>query len=153
MAQNSARNTLKKNRARLTYLRNLILVSNVRKKLEGCVLVFELFVSGILCYSANDTQAPLVQCGTVLCNTLVAVCYYSLYEVSKPVFSKGKVASLRAPTHLANEKIGELLDGGYDILGKGWVEYCHDIIYICCFAQFLCTLSNKFWFILLLVSS
>jgi hypothetical protein len=65
---------------------------------------------------------------------LVACSYFFLQDAAKPTFERGV-----------------LVDGGYDISSKGWMEYCHDIIYICCFTVVCAIFSNKFWFTLLLV--
>ncbi|KAK4524345.1 hypothetical protein GAYE_SCF03G2245 [Galdieria yellowstonensis] len=121
MAQNAARNTLKSNRIRLRYLRNLILGSN-----------FSYVVVRIFLARHSFTVAQFLL--WLISLILVACSYFFLHDAAKPTFERGV-----------------LVDGGYDISSKGWMEYCHDIIYICCFTVVCAIFSNKFWFTLLLI--
>ncbi|GJD12871.1 Transmembrane protein 208 [Galdieria sulphuraria] len=121
MAQNSARNTLKGNQSRLRYLRNLILGSNVSY----------IFLRMVLRRNSYTVVQFLLWLISVL---LSASCFFFLYDAAKPTYDRGT-----------------LIDGGYDISKKGWMEYCHDIIYVCCFSTILAIFSKKFWFTLLLI--
>ncbi|CAA2998793.1 transmembrane 208 homolog [Olea europaea subsp. europaea] len=46
---------------------------------------------------------------------------------------------------------GELLDGGFDMSTGGICGYLHDIIYITCFVQVTSIISEKFWYIYLVI--
>ncbi|KAK1388289.1 transmembrane protein 208-like [Heracleum sosnowskyi] len=46
---------------------------------------------------------------------------------------------------------GELLDGGFDMSTGGICGYLHDVIYITCFVQLSSIISDKFWYIYLVI--
>ncbi|KAJ8767418.1 hypothetical protein K2173_017462 [Erythroxylum novogranatense] len=61
--------------------------------------------------------------------------YKQLADMAKPTYSDG----------------GELLDGGFDMSTGGICGYLHDVIYITCFVQVTSIISNKFWFVYLVI--
>ncbi|KAJ7529234.1 hypothetical protein O6H91_15G040600 [Diphasiastrum complanatum] len=46
---------------------------------------------------------------------------------------------------------GELIDGGFDMSTGGLCEYLHDILYITSFVQASSVISDKFWYIYLVI--
>ncbi|KAI5066935.1 hypothetical protein GOP47_0017463 [Adiantum capillus-veneris] len=49
------------------------------------------------------------------------------------------------------DESGELIDGGFDMSGGGLASYLHDVLYITMFVQLSSILSDKFWFVYLVI--
>lgn len=59
-----------------------------------------------------------------------------------------QLAGMAKPTFDDN---GELIDGGFDMSGGGLCSYLHDVLYITVFVQLASILSDKFWFVYLVI--
>ncbi|CAK9171381.1 unnamed protein product [Ilex paraguariensis] len=70
---------------------------------------------------------------------LTAICYIIPYL---------QIALIAKPSYDEN---GELLDGGFDLSTGGVCGYLHDIIYITCFVQLASIISEKFWYLYLVI--
>ncbi|PSS21058.1 Transmembrane protein [Actinidia chinensis var. chinensis] len=59
-----------------------------------------------------------------------------------------QLASMAKPAYADD---GELLDGGFDMSTGGICGYLHDVIYITAFVQVTSIISEKFWYIYLVI--
>eukprot|EP00252_Welwitschia_mirabilis_P013513 TRINITY_DN29718_c0_g1_i1.p1 TRINITY_DN29718_c0_g1~~TRINITY_DN29718_c0_g1_i1.p1 ORF type:complete len:172 (-),score=32.69 TRINITY_DN29718_c0_g1_i1:494-1009(-) len=59
-----------------------------------------------------------------------------------------QLSSMAAPTY---DGSGDLLDGGFDMNTGGICGYLHDVIYITSFVQLGSIISDKFWYIYLVI--
>ena len=59
-----------------------------------------------------------------------------------------QLASMAKPAYADD---GELLDGGFDMSTGGICGYLHDVIYITAFVQLTSIISEKFWYIYLVI--
>ncbi|KAL6984949.1 hypothetical protein U1Q18_018329 [Sarracenia purpurea var. burkii] len=59
-----------------------------------------------------------------------------------------QLASMAKPSYGDD---GELLDGGFDMSTGGVCGYLHDVIYITAFVQLTSIISEKFWYIYLVI--
>ncbi|KAI5675682.1 hypothetical protein M9H77_06632 [Catharanthus roseus] len=73
--------------------------------------------------------------GLILTSFAYFLPYQQLHAMSKPAYGGD----------------GELIDGGFDMSTGGICGYLHDVIYITCFVQLSSILSEKFWYIYLLI--
>ncbi|CAI9782997.1 unnamed protein product [Fraxinus pennsylvanica] len=73
--------------------------------------------------------------GLILTSLAYVIPYKQLSAMAKPNYSDA----------------GELLDGGFDMSTGGICGYLHDIIYITCFVQVTTIISEKFWYIYLVI--
>ncbi|KAL7093217.1 hypothetical protein ACP275_11G029500 [Erythranthe tilingii] len=59
-----------------------------------------------------------------------------------------QLAAMAQPSYSGD---GDLLDGGFDMSTGGMCGYLHDVIYITCFVQLSSIISEKFWYIYLVI--
>ncbi|CAA2996614.1 transmembrane protein 208-like isoform X2 [Olea europaea var. sylvestris] len=73
--------------------------------------------------------------GLILTSLAYVIPYKQLSSMAEPSYSDD----------------GELLDGGFDMSTGGICGYLHDIIYITCFVQVTSIISEKFWYLYLVI--
>lgn len=73
--------------------------------------------------------------GLILTSAAYTIPYKQLALMAKPAYADD----------------GELLDGGFDMSTGGVCGYLHDIIYVTCFVQLTSIISEKFWYIYLVI--
>ncbi|KAK6127003.1 hypothetical protein DH2020_039252 [Rehmannia glutinosa] len=73
--------------------------------------------------------------GLILTSLAYVIPYQQLAAMAKPAYTDD----------------GELLDGGFDMSTGGICGYLHDVIYITCFVQLSSIISEKFWYIYLVI--
>ncbi|KAL0334138.1 UNVERIFIED_CONTAM: hypothetical protein Sangu_1570000 [Sesamum angustifolium] len=73
--------------------------------------------------------------GLILTSLAYVIPYQQLAAMAKPSYTDD----------------GELLDGGFDMSTGGICGYLHDVIYITCFVQLSSIISEKFWYIYLVI--
>ncbi|KAI3446696.1 hypothetical protein Pfo_003361 [Paulownia fortunei] len=73
--------------------------------------------------------------GLILTSVAYVIPYQQLAAMAKPTYTED----------------GDLLDGGFDMSTGGICGYLHDVIYITCFVQLSSIISEKFWYIYLVI--
>ncbi|KAH6772301.1 transmembrane protein [Perilla frutescens var. hirtella] len=73
--------------------------------------------------------------GLILTSLAYVIPYQQLAAMAKPAYTED----------------GELLDGGFDMSTGGICGYLHDVIYVTCFVQLSSIISEKFWYIYLVI--
>ncbi|EPS63839.1 hypothetical protein M569_10944 [Genlisea aurea] len=73
--------------------------------------------------------------GLIVTSAAYVIPYQQLAAMSKPTYSGA----------------GELIDGGFDMKTGGICGYLHDVIYITSFVQISSIISDKFWYIYLVI--
>lgn len=123
MANKGAKKRKEENEKHIAFLRNLILISNTLY----VVLRFGLRFGSLRWFH-----------GGMFCFTsaIYKLVYDQLAGMAKP--------EIDAAT-------GEILDGGFDMSTGGLCSYMHDLLYITSFLQVASILSDKFWWLYLVI--
>ncbi|KAL2481082.1 Protein of unknown function (DUF788) [Abeliophyllum distichum] len=122
MANQGAKKRKEENTRHMRNLLRLILASNV---------IYLVIRVGI--FHSSFTWKHWA--GLILTSLAYVIPYKQLSAMAKPSYSDD----------------GELLDGGFDMSTGGICGYLHDIIYITCFVQVSSIISEKFWYIYLVI--
>eukprot|EP00897_Mesotaenium_endlicherianum_P007622 jgi/Mesen1/6889/ME000353S05908 len=122
MANAGAKKRKEENERRLKSLLRVVLIAN------GLYLVLRLGVF----YSSFKWQHWL---GLLITSAAYSFCYGQISTMAKPFYDES----------------GELIDGGFDIGLGGLCGYYHDIIFLTAFIQVVSILSDKAWYLYLLV--
>lgn len=123
MANKGAKKRKEENEKHMLFLRNIILVSNCLYLLLRFGLRFRsLYWFHFVMFLVTSTIYKLV--------------YDQLASMAKPV---------------VDETTGEIVDGGFDMSTGGLCSYMHDLLYITSFLQVASILSDKFWWLYLVI--
>ncbi|KAL2481070.1 Protein of unknown function (DUF788) [Abeliophyllum distichum] len=122
MANQGAKKRKEENTRHMRNLLRLILASNV---------IYLVIRVGI--FHSSFTWKHWA--GLILTSLAYVIPYKQLSAMAKPSYSDD----------------GDLLDGGFDMSTGGICGYLHDIIYITCFVQGSSIISEKFWYIYLVI--
>ncbi|CAA0820001.1 Protein of unknown function (DUF788 [Striga hermonthica] len=122
MANQGAKKRKEENARHMKNLLRLIIASN------AIYLVIRIGV-----FYSSFTWKHLV--GLILTSLAYFIPYQQLNSMAMPTFSDD----------------GELLDGGFDMSTGGICGYLHDVIYITLFVQLSSIISEKFWYIYLVI--
>ncbi|GER27793.1 transmembrane protein-like protein [Striga asiatica] len=122
MANQGAKKRKEENARHMKTLLRLIIASNA---------IYLLLRIGV--FYSSFTWKHLV--GLILTSLAYFIPYQQLDSMAKPTFTDD----------------GELLDGGFDMSTGGICGYLHDVIYITLFVQLSSIISEKFWYIYLVI--
>ncbi|KAM7511686.1 hypothetical protein LguiB_010561 [Lonicera macranthoides] len=122
MANQGAKKRKEENGRHMKNLLRIIIASNV---------IYILVRAGIF----HSTFGWKHWVGLMLTSFAYVIPYKQLASMAKPAYSDN----------------GELLDGGFDMSTGGVCGYLHDIIYVTCFVQLTSIISDKFWYIYLVI--
>ncbi|GLT80455.1 hypothetical protein SLA2020_518940 [Shorea laevis] len=106
-------------------------MANLRRLIIGCNVIH--VVVRLLIFHSTFTWKHWV--GLILTSAAYMIPYQQLAQMAKPSYADD----------------GELLDGGFDMSTGGICGYLHDIIYITSFVQLTSIISEKFWYIYLVI--
>ncbi|KAL6539658.1 hypothetical protein OROHE_011429 [Orobanche hederae] len=122
MANQGAKKRKEENARHMRFLIRLIIASNV---------IYLVIRSGV--FYSSFTWKHLA--GLILTSIAYIIPYQQLAAMAKPAY---------------NDE-GDLIDGGFDMSTGGICGYLHDVIYITCFVQLSSIISEKFWYIYLVI--
>lgn len=123
MANKGAKKRKEENEKHMAFLRNLILISN------GLYVFLRVG-------ARYRSLSWLHGLGFVATSAIYKVLYGQLAGMAKAD---------------VDEATGEILDGGFDMSTGGLCSYMHDVLYITCFVQVASILSDKFWYLFLVI--
>ncbi|GLT49605.1 hypothetical protein SLA2020_231520 [Shorea laevis] len=106
-------------------------MTNLRRLIIGCNVIY--VVVRLLIFHSTFTWKHWV--GLILTSAAYVIPYLQLAQMAKPTYADD----------------GDLLDGGFDMSTGGICGYLHDIIYITSFVQLMSIISEKFWYIYLVI--
>lgn len=106
-------------------------MKNLLRLIIACNVIYLLVRAGIF----HSTFKWKHWVGLILTCFAYIIPYQQLASMAKPAYTDD----------------GELLDGGFDMSTGGACGYLHDIIYITSFVQLTSIISDKFWYIYLVI--
>ncbi|KAK3025727.1 hypothetical protein RJ639_042496 [Escallonia herrerae] len=106
-------------------------MKNLLRLIIACNVIYLLVRVGIF----HSTFKWGHWAGLILTSLAYIIPYQQLDRMSKPAYAEN----------------GELLDGGFDMSTGGVCGYLHDVIYVTCFVQLASFISEKFWYIYLVI--
>ncbi|KAK9818415.1 hypothetical protein WJX72_012347 [[Myrmecia] bisecta] len=122
MANAGAKKRVEENRKRLLLLKRLILSAN------GIYAVMRLML-----FSSSRSWTHIL--ALFMTSLIYAVCFQGVSSAAEPVY----------------DEHGELMDGGADLNMGGIISTYQDLIYVSAFVQVASCLSDKFWWLFLVV--
>jgi hypothetical protein len=123
MANKGAKKRKEENEKHMAFLRNLILISNA---------VYVVLRFGLRFRSFGWFHGAMF----LFTSVIYKVVYDQLAGMAKPEI---------------DEATGEILDGGFDMKTGGMCSYMHDLVYITSFLQVASIVSDKFWWLYLVI--
>ncbi|XP_059635989.1 uncharacterized protein LOC132278198 isoform X1 [Cornus florida] len=106
-------------------------MKNILRLIIACNVIYLLVRAGVF-YSTFKWKHLV---GFMLTSFAYIIPYQQLALMAKPAYADD----------------GELLDGGFDMSTGGVCGYLHDVIYITSFVQLTSIISEKFWYIYLVI--
>ncbi|KAG0560657.1 hypothetical protein M758_9G002400 [Ceratodon purpureus] len=123
MANKGAKKRKEENEKHMAFLRNVILISNV---------IYVVLRFGLRFRSLWWFHGVMF----IFTSVIYKLVYDQLAGMAKPEI---------------DEATGEILDGGFDMKTGGLCSYMHDLLYITSFLQVASILSDKFWWLYLVI--
>jgi hypothetical protein len=123
MANKGAKKRKEENEKHMAFLRNVILISNT---------IYVLLRFGLRYRSLGWFHGVMF----LVTSAIYKLVYDQLAGMAKPVI---------------DDATGEIVDGGFDMNTGGLCAYMHDLLYITSFLQVTSILSDKFWWLYLVI--